>query len=491
MGQSLFRMLHRRYGTRLSGGDRRRRAAQHYERARSVIPLEIVQAWPRVGASPGTVAIIGAGFAGCAAAWVASGLGFEVKVYDALGAPGGRVRSSREVVSGRILEEGAELIGLNHPCWLTLAEIAGFALSAVTAEDKQGGGRLESPLILEGRSLGEKKQKQLYEDMQSVFDSWIAQSSVVAHPRAPWTTLDAPTLDAQNLGDNIPAGTSPAVITAIKTEFELNNTIPASKQSWLANLAQFQAGGGQAFFDDTEVFRCTAGNQQLAAWLVDDLPLVRQTISAIDTSDRVWLQFVDGRKEGPFDYLIVATSVAMWPSIEVDGKPFPYAGIESGPAIKYLAPVAKRFWISDGLSPDGMSDVLGMTWEGTDNQADTAGFDLTVFAGGPAARNAIDNDGTDHYFARLIAQLYPGFTTSGGTFVNWPENPAVRTGYSCPGPGQVVGAQRSYTSSYNECLFVAGEHTSPAWFGFMEGALESGMLAACRVAETAGVLPEV
>jgi len=61
-----------------------------------------------------------------------------------------------------------------------------------------------------------------------------------------------------------------------------------------------------------------------------------------------------------------------------------------------------------------MSDVLGMTWEGTDNQVDTAAFDLSVFAGGTAAWSAIEHRGSDSYFAPLVAELYPGFATSGG-----------------------------------------------------------------------------
>lgn len=60
-------------------------------------------------------------------------------------------------------------------------------------------------------------------------------------------------------------------------------------------------------------------------------------------------------------------------------------------------------------------------------------------------------------------------------------------GYSCPSPGQVTGAQKSYITPYNNCLAVAGEHTSPAWFGFMEGALESGLAAALRLARIASV----
>jgi monoamine oxidase len=483
-----FGSLRQRFGSRLSGAERARRTADHYERVRGVLPLEVVKAAKQTGASPGSVAIVGAGFAGCAAAFVADLLGFEVTVYEASGRVGGRVRSSQTVVSGRILELGAELIGLNHPVCIAAADLLGFALSVVTPEDDYGGAGLESPLILNGVSYDQQAQAQLYEGVQSVYDSWIDQSAVVTDAWAPWETRIADALDALSLADNVPAGTPADVAAFIALDFELNNTTPIGEQSWLANLAQLQAGGGEDFFDDTEVFRCAAGNQQLAVGLLGELPLVTQTVSAIDTTAAEGVMLTaDGQTAGPFDYVIVATSVAMWPSILVDGGAFPYSGVDSGPAIKYLAPVDTRFWIRQLLSPSGTFDQLGMTWEGTDNQADTAGFDLTVFAGGGAAENAIANGGSDAYFAPLVSELYPGFPPTHGTFMNWKAEPTIGTGYSCPGPGQVVGAQQSYVTPHNGRLFVAGEHTSPAWFGFMEGALESGIAAVARMAQLAGV----
>jgi monoamine oxidase len=488
MGRSLFGKLHRRFGTRLSGAERTRRAAEHHVRLRSAIPLDVLKASPSRGPSPGKVAIIGAGFAGCAAAQVAGLFGFDVTIYDPAGTPGGRVQSSTSVVPGRLLEIGAELIGLNHPAWIVYARLYGFALSVVTPDDDYSAALLNFPLILDGVSYNQAQQAQLYYEMKTIFDSWIKQSAVVTHPMAPWQTPNAAALDAKTLGAQIPLGTPTNVVRALETEFELNGTISIYQQSWLANLAQFQAGGGQGYFDDTEVFRCAAGNQQLAVRLLGDLPVNPQKVTRIDTAHGVRLTFDGGGKAGPFDYVIVATSGAIWPSIRVDGGPFPYASIRSGPAIKYLAPVATRFWIPEMLSPSGMSDTLGYTWEGTDNQTDTAAYDLTVFSGGSAAKHAIDHaPSIDAYFAPLIAELYPGFSTSGGTFENPCANPNIKTGYSCPGPGQVVGEQQSYAKPYNNCFFVAGEHTSPRWFGYMEGALESGLVAALRMAQSANV----
>jgi monoamine oxidase len=488
MGRSLHGMLHRRFGSRLSGAERTRRAAEHYERVRGVLPLELMRASRETGASPGSVAIVGAGFAGCAAAFVADLLGFEVTVYEASDHVGGRVSSSETVVPGRILETGAELIGLNHPACIVAADLFGYALGVVTPDDDYAGAGLESPLILDGVSYDLQAQAQLNDGMQRVYDSWIDLSAVVTNPWAPWEAPNAAELDAETLGEKIPP-TPADVAAAIATEFELNNTIPVDEQSWLANLAQLQAGGGQGFFDDTEVFRCTAGNQQLAVQLLGALPLVTQTVRGIDTTpeEGVTITFADGEAAGPFDYVIVATSVAMWPSIQVDGAGFPYPAVDAGPAIKYLAPVESRFWIQRLLAPSGMFDLLGMTWEGTDNQADTAGFDLTVFAGGGPAQDAIDHGGSDEYFARLVRELYPGFPPTHGHFENSTGDPTIQTGYSCPGPGQVVGAQQSYITPHHGRLFVAGEHTSPAWFGFMEGALESGITAVARMARLADV----
>jgi monoamine oxidase len=480
MGRSLYGNLHRRYGRRTTGAERVRHAREFQERLRAAIPLHLAERKAATGGPAPNVAVIGAGFAGCAAAFVLNNNNCNVTVYDANGVPGGRVASSTTIVSGRILEAGAELIGLNHPAWLFFADAFGFALGVVTPDDDYAGVALEEPLVLSGFSYDPES---IYAGMTDVFNGWTSTASTtVSDPFSPWTAPGAASLDQQNLGAMIPAGTPAAVAYAIGLEFELNNTVPIGSQSWLANLAQFAAGQtggfeqGMNFFDYTEVFRSTAGNQALAYALLGGLQVDQETVTAIDTSTGgVTLSFASGDPQ-TFDYVVVATSVNAWSGLAVDGSAFPFAPVQAGPAIKYLAPVASRFWIQQGLAPSSMADTLGMTWEGTDNQADTAGFELTVFAGGGLAESAIQAGGTDAYFAPLISAVYPGFSTSGGTFAG--EGSLVQMGYSCPAPGQVTGAQQSYGTPYKGCVFVAGEHTSAAWFGFMEGALESGLVAA-------------
>jgi hypothetical protein len=72
---------------------------------------------------------------------------------------GGRVHTVRDLVPGLPIGADAELIALNHPCWLDLARAFGFALSVITSEDNYIGAGLEMPIILEGESLSIKDQK--------------------------------------------------------------------------------------------------------------------------------------------------------------------------------------------------------------------------------------------------------------------------------------------------------------------------------------------
>ncbi len=171
--------------------------------------------------------------------------------------------------------------------------------------------------------------------------------------------------------------------------------------------------------------------------------------------------------------------------LTIDGKRFPYRAVHHGPAVKYLSGVERRFWIAQGIAPSGMSDQLGMIWEGTDNQMDTARFDLSVFAGGRNAQAAIDAGGGAAYFAPRLTAVFPHYHAFRAEFENWPRRAGM--GYTCPAPGDVTGAQKSYTELIDGRIAVAGEHTSPPWFGYMEGALQSGLVAAVRIAAAAGV----
>jgi monoamine oxidase len=132
-------------------------------------------------------------------------------------------------------------------------------------------------------------------------------------------------------------------------------------------------------------------------------------------------------------------------------------------------------------------------WEGTDNQmtAGDQGLELSLFAGGDAAREAISQGDPAAWYRENIGHLYPRYADNAldHQFVNWPADPHIRGGYSCPLPGQVTTVGPFLNQMYRRRMAFAGEYTCPAFFGYMEGALESGLRAALRIVLESHTVP--
>jgi monoamine oxidase len=291
---------------------------------------------------------------------------------------------------------------------------------------------------------------------------------------------------------------------ALAVELGNNQVLDIDVQSYLGLTAVVR--GGQlgndidAFWTQSEIFRCEAGNQELARRLRDLLdaatPGAVHTSTPVDTltitADRV--RVTAGAADFQSDFAVLAVPQPTWPEIDIS-PPVPQTYlISTGPAVKYLSPVAERFWLPGGQAPAGMSDALGMTWEGTDNQmvVGDQGVELSVFAGGRWAEAALRAPDKREHFTHGLDQMLPGYrrqASGPGRFIDWPNERWTRCGYSCATVGQVTTAGPLLASMYEERLAFAGEHTNMAMFGYMEGALQSGFLAAVRIQEAAGVAP--
>ncbi|UQD98517.1 FAD-dependent oxidoreductase [Bradyrhizobium japonicum] len=72
----------------------------------------------------------------------------------------------------------------------------------------------------------------------------------------------------------------------------------------------------------------------------------------------------------------------------------------------------------------------------------------------------------------------------------WPRDEWTAAGYSCPAPGEVCRAGPLLARGFEDRLFFAGEHTCFAYFGYMEGALQSGQKAAAAIIKAIDKQPE-
>ena len=115
---------------------------------------------------------------------------------------------------------------------------------------------------------------------------------------------------------------------------------------------------------------------------------------------------------------------------------------------------------------------------------------LSLFAGAAAAQAAIAAPNIDSYMYDSIRKIYGGYSQLGTLppkFMNWPALVGGTKGsYACPAPGQVCGIQEPLNKGFPEAghgpMFFAGEHAAADFTGFMEGALQSGVRAAARIA---------
>jgi monoamine oxidase len=513
--RSLFARLHRRYGKKITGEQRR----QFVERKLKTVTLPDGTPQPKLNAamalgarSRPRVAIVGGGFAGLMTGYALANH-CDITVFEARDRVGGRVWSKPR--PGGIVEAGGELIGYNHPLWLKLAKRFGLGLSTITSDNNYDALALEMPLYLDGKKLSAGKMETIYDEMKQALGGMSRRARPI-DPNQPWLDDDAATLDGTSLQQWI-ARQRCSHITKVAMEEQFSNDAgrPSSEQSYLANLAVIAGGAMEgkpgAFFTETENLRCSDGNDALAKCLAEAIGVAGGTVrtrihvSAVRINEAdatLELHETDAAKpDGPetftADYVVLAIPPSLWPAsaagtIAITPELPPDYYVSMGIAVKYLSPLTKRFWIGEGLAPTATSNAFGVTWEGTDNQIAAPGGEvgLSLFAGGQVARNALEvyerrgKSAVDAYYAMQIGTIYKNYQrhlAGVPDFIAWPKDPRTRAGYSCPAPGEVCRAGPLLHKAFHKRMYFAGEHTCFAYFGYMEGALQSGQRAAAAI----------
>ncbi|MHB8467497.1 MAG: flavin monoamine oxidase family protein, partial [Acidimicrobiales bacterium] len=413
------------------------------------------------------------------------------------------------------IEFGAELIGWNHAVWRGLAEAFGLKFSMLDGAGPPGPWDLaESKPVVRGDAASE-----LRAGVDQVVER-LAELSTRVNPYRPWEpvvdghALDDPAhwdglslaawLREQNLTDDVRA--------AVEIEFGNDNVRPLADQSMLGVLAQIAGGGCYRFDEDTEVMRCAEGNQALADCLVRGASqathMLHAEVQEVTVEDG---QSATGRRpvrvtvrrhgaiggdpevhSDDADFVVVAVPPSIYGSLSFErlaitnliGEDY---SISLGPAVKHFAVLPAPQWGDNGS--DGMSSLVGETWSGVDVPSAGA-YELSLFAGGDAALRAMDaqtpdDPFADRFYAPAIERLFPAYAPDRTDFMAWPNEPYIRCGYSSLGVKELVKAKR-LSEPFEGRVVFAGEHTCPAFYGYMEGALESGLLAVHQILQQQG-----
>ncbi len=433
------------------------------------------------------VVVIGAGFAGLACAYELRSAGFDVTVLEARDRVGGRVLSFRDFVPGRNAEGGAELIGSNHPTWVAYAQRFNLRFLDVS-EDAE----LEFPVYLGGRLLDPAEVETLYEEMDQAYALMTADAKAV-NADEPWRSPDAAALDRRSTAEwlaSVPV--SPVTKHAVEVETAHNNGVALAGQSYLGNLAQVAGGGGEAYWTESEVYRCAGGNQQLAFELAGAIGFERirlgEPVERIRLDER-GATVRTAQQVYAADDVVLAVPPSVWDRIDCDPPLVTSLRPQMGINTKYLSHVQSRYWLREGLSQYALSDEeAGLTWEATDAQPGPGGFVLTSFTGHEVSNRlrGMNPDERDARMAEALEAVLPGYREERvrTRFMNWPSDPWTRAAYSFPAPGEVTRFGPVLRQGLGR-LHFAGEHACYAFVGYMEGALNSGAAVARRIAEAA------
>ncbi|MCW5313269.1 FAD-dependent oxidoreductase [Nostoc sp. KVJ3] len=443
MSKSLFAKLHRSFGTELSGIEKYEKiqaGLSEIEEQLTSLDNEQKQRLKNVKAI-----VVGAGFAGLAAAYELATQGIQVTVLEARERVGGRVHSKDNIAPGRIVEAGAELIGANHHQWIHYARKFGLGLSVISSEANFLAAGLEQPLYINGSNISRKIQKRIFDKIGKIEEK-INEDAEQVDAYEPWTHPKAKEWDSISVADKLDEWCAGDLLlrNTLEVHFSNDQTSPTTEQSYLGLLAAVKGGGVEDYWTLSETFRCDSGNQALAQKFVEEIqkvvkeihgqedwsvntdePVTHIDISKDSANVTVRTIFKGDNKEYKGNYVIFAIPPATWKHISITPKlPSDYE-MAMGQAIKYLTAVNERFWIKKGLAASCMSDEVGMIWESTDNQMATSGhgFGLNLFAGGQSASKALASPEPTTYFNEAFGRVYEDYESNliNQEFIDWPK----------------------------------------------------------------------
>lgn len=450
-----------------------------------------------IAVAPKKVIVIGAGLAGLSVAFELTQTGHDVTVLEARTRSGGRVYTLRDTFSdGMYAEAGAVSFSGSDDLVIKYARL--FDLPIVLEEPRD----LGAIFFIRGKRLkpkrGHKTQWPLQmtaeehqlglngvwtKHVESVYPS-IGNTALPDWPPASLSKYDRMTFSQFLQSQGVSAG----AIAGLKLgylDFFGDGIYTISALQLLRDLAS-KTGEKWYTFKEGNDHLPKAFAQRLGKRILYGTPVVR--IEHNSRSVRAVFLQSGTPQTMTADYLICAIPFSTLKSVEIvprfspakEGaiRELPYTSVA-----RVFMQSRTRFWVDEGLSGEAATDLpIMLTFEATSHQQGDRGilFSNTI---GPQARRltAMADSERIKFALRTAEQLFPGMTKNfeGGTSKCWDEDKWSRGAYAWFKPGQMTSLM-PYIARPEGRIYFAGEHTS-RWFGFMQGALESGVRAAGEI----------
>ncbi len=449
------------------------------------------------------IAIIGAGIAGLNAAYQLKKAGLTATVYEARNRIGGRILSVKGAVGkGLVTDLGGSFINSDHADMLSL--VKEFRLPLFNrAKNAEQFPFPEVGYFFDGRVISEAEVA----DRLRPLAAQIGQDAKRLDENFDQV---APRFDSISVADYLDTYASKIpepfirklIENTIRTEYGVEPN-QSSALELLANLPTVEGNEVEVLGASDEVFVVRGGSGRIVESIAQALPgqiQLHKRLTRIQSRESGYrLQFADNVTIDA-DYVIIAIPFTVLRTVDIRVdlpatlKQFIHEA-NLGVNEKLFAGFNQKVWLQDnGFVNEAWTDLgFSEVWDETQRQRNRSDGALTFFFGGNEVK-AIQLGNANIQGQRVLNQFdtfIPGARAAANyQFLRtaWANDPLTQGGYTTFKPGQYLKfSEFLYVESDNpeerqdvkvDGLVFAGEHLSDEFYGFMNGAAQTGRLAA-------------